>query len=304
MFWRIFFFYIVNTFILGLILRSDDDRLLGSSGANTKASPFVLAIKEAGVKGLPSVFNAVITIAVISVANSATFGSTRTFQALAQAGMAPRILAYVDKKGRPLTTVALQLAFALLAYINCAPSVGDQFFNWLLALSGVANFFTWGSICLAHIRFRAAWKYSGHEVAELPFRAFAGVIGSYIGLALNIICLIAQFYIAAWPIGEGELSATDRVKGFFSAYLAAPIILILYIIWKVVTITSKDPRVNQRGWRLYLKASEIDVNSGIREGVLRHPDDVAAEIEAKRNRTTGQKAMAPLHAIWEGIFAP
>ncbi|QDS69090.1 hypothetical protein FKW77_010119 [Venturia effusa] len=303
-FWRIFFFYIVNTFILGLILPSDDDRLLGSSGANTKASPFVLAIKEAGVVGLPSVFNAVITIAVISVANSATFGSTRTFQALAQAGMAPKVLAYVDHKGRPLTTVLLQLAFALLAYINCAPSVGDQFFNWLLALSGVANFFTWGSICLAHIRFRSAWKHSGHEVAELPFKAIGGVIGSYVGLGLNIICLIAQFYIAAWPIGEAELTATDRVKGFFSSYLAAPIILVLYIIWKVISVTSKDPRVNHRGWKLYLKTSEIDVNSGIREGVLRHPDDVAAELEAKRTRTTKQKIIAPLHSIWEGIFAP
>jgi amino acid transporter len=303
-FWRIFFFYIVNTFILGLILRSDDDRLLGASGANTKASPFVLAIQAAGVKGLPSVFNAVITIAVLSVANSATFGSTRTFQALAQAGMAPKILAYVDKKGRPLPTVALQLAFALLAFINCAPSVGTQFFNWLLALSGVASFFTWGSICLAHIRFRAAWKYSGHEVAELPFRAFAGVIGSYIGLALNIICLVAQFYVAAWPIGEAKLSATERVKGFFSAFLAAPLIIVLFLVWKLISITSKDERLNHRGWKLYLKAHEIDVNSGIREGVLRHPDDVAAEIEGKRNRTTGQKAMAPFKAIWEGLFAP
>lgn len=196
------------------------------------------------------------------------------------------------------------MAFALLAYINCAPSVGTQFFNWLLALSGVANFFTWGSICLAHIRFRAAWKYSGHDVAELPFRAFAGVIGSYIGLALNIICLIAQFYVAAWPIGEGSMSATDRVKNFFSAYLAAPLIVVLYVIWKAISITSKDERINHRGFKLYLTVSEIDVNSGIREGVLRHPDDVAAENEARRNRTAGQKALAPFRAIWEGLFAP
>jgi yeast amino acid transporter len=38
-FWRIFFFYIVNTFILGLIVKSSDERLLNSSGANTKFSP-------------------------------------------------------------------------------------------------------------------------------------------------------------------------------------------------------------------------------------------------------------------------
>jgi yeast amino acid transporter len=194
----VFFFYIVNTFILGLLVRSDDSRLLNSSGANTKYSPFVIAIENAGVKGLPSVFNAVITIAVLSVANSSTFGSTRTFQALAQQGMAPKILAYVDNKGRPLATVFLQLAFALLAFINEAPNVGNQFFNWLLALSGVQNFFVWGSICLAHIRFRKAWAAAGHSVDELPFTAIAGVWGSYIGLSLNIICLIAQLYIAVW----------------------------------------------------------------------------------------------------------
>jgi amino acid transporter len=63
---------------------SDNEDLLNASGANTKYSPFVIAIQLAGVKGLPSVFNVVITIAVLSVANSCTFGSTRTFQALAQ----------------------------------------------------------------------------------------------------------------------------------------------------------------------------------------------------------------------------
>jgi amino acid transporter len=197
-FFRIFFFYIVNTFILGLIVPSNDERLLNSSGANTKFSPFVIAIKMAGIKGLPSVFNVVITIAVLSVANSATFGSTRTFQALAQQGMAPKIFAYVDKKGRPLTCVALQLAFALLAFVNEDKEVGNKFFNWLLALSGLQSFFTWGSICLAHIRFRRAWARQGHTVDELPFAAALGVWGSYIGLFLNIICLVAQFYVAAW----------------------------------------------------------------------------------------------------------
>jgi amino acid transporter len=72
----------------------------------------------AGVKGLPSVFNAVITISVISVANSATFASTRTLQALALRGMAPKFLAYVDKKGRPIPTIVLQLLFGLLAFVN------------------------------------------------------------------------------------------------------------------------------------------------------------------------------------------
>jgi amino acid transporter len=300
----VFFFYIVNTFILGLLVPSDNPNLLNASGANTKYSPFVIAIQLAGVKGLPSVFNTVITIAVLSVANSCTFGSTRTFQALAQQGMAPKILAYVDKNGRPLTTVGLQLIFALLAFINEAPGVGDQFFNWLLALSGVQNFFTWGSICLAHIRFRLAWKKAGHTVDELPFSAIAGIWGSYVGLFLNVICLVAQFYVAAFPIGEGELSSTDRVKGFFSSFLAAPLVLALYLIWKIYSALSKDPRINQRGWKPYLKIGEIDVDHGIREGILRTEDEVAAIKEKRAARTPLDKILAVPLGLWYNLFKP
>jgi yeast amino acid transporter len=197
-FWRITFFYVVNLFILGLIVPSSSEFLLDSSGANTKASPFVVAIQMAGVKGLPSVFNAVITIAVISVANSATYASTRTIQAMATQGMAPKFLAYVDKQGRPVPTVILQLLFGLLAFINEASDTGGIIFGWLLALSGIANFFVYGSICLAHIRFRSAWKLNGHSIDELPYRASFGVIGSYIGVLLNFLCLAAQFYVALW----------------------------------------------------------------------------------------------------------
>lgn len=63
-------------------------------------------------------------------------------QALALAGMGPEFLTYVDKKGRPIWSVLVQLAFGLLAYIQDAnATAADDFFTWLLALAGVANFF-------------------------------------------------------------------------------------------------------------------------------------------------------------------
>lgn len=194
-FWRITTFYVLSLFIVGLILPSDDPDLLGSSGANTKASPFVLAIQMAGVKGLPSVFNAVITISVISVANSCTFASTRTMQALAVRGMGPKFLMYTDKKGRPIWCIVIQIIFGFLAFINEA-SVGSTVFTWLLSLSGLSYFFVWGSICLSHIRFRHGWKVQGHTLDELPYQASFGVVGSYFGFGLNVIALIATFYVA------------------------------------------------------------------------------------------------------------
>jgi len=84
--WRIAIFYIVNLFLVGLIVPANSV-LYQSEGSSSRHSPFVIAIELAGIKALPSVFNAMILISVISVANSCTFASTRTFQALAQNGV-------------------------------------------------------------------------------------------------------------------------------------------------------------------------------------------------------------------------
>jgi amino acid transporter len=71
--------------------------------------------------------------------------------------MGPKLFAYIDSKGRPLMVTLLQLLFGCLAFINLDKDGGGNIFNWLLALSGLSSFFIFGSIAIAHIRFRAAW---------------------------------------------------------------------------------------------------------------------------------------------------
>jgi amino acid transporter len=56
----------------------------------------------------------------------------------------------------------------------------------------------WVSICLDHIRFRAAWITQGFTLAQSPYRAPCGVYGSYIGLFTNMLCLAAIFYNALY----------------------------------------------------------------------------------------------------------
>lgn len=265
-FWRISLFYVVSLFIMGLIVPSDDSNLSGASGGNTKYSPFVNAIKLAGIKGLPSVFNAVITISVISVANSCTFASTRTIQALCVKGMGPAAGAKVDKHGRPYIALIFSLAFGFLAYLNELSS-GGQIFTWLLSLSGLSNFFTWGSINLAHIRFRTAWYRNGRTTDDLPFAAMFGVIGSYIGLTLNILCLIAQFYVALWPIG-----GKPEAKAFFESYLGFPIIMLFYIGYKVY----------YNDWSLCVDLNTIDIDAGRRGYDKETFDAEMAEERAER----------------------
>jgi amino acid transporter len=90
--------------------------------------------------------NVVILISVVSIGLSCVYGGSRTLTALSQQGYAPKMFSYIDRSGRPLPSVILCLAFGGLAYITLA-SQGSVVFDWLLALSGLAALFTWGSIC-------------------------------------------------------------------------------------------------------------------------------------------------------------
>jgi amino acid transporter len=274
--WRLAIFYIINLFLVGLIVPSDSP-LYSAEGSTSRHSPFVIAIQLAGIKYLPSIFNAVILISVMSVANSCTYGSTRTMQALAANGMGPKLFTYIDRHGRPISVIVLQLLFGCLAFINLAPNGGD-IFNWLLALSGLSVLFIYGSIALAHIRFRRAWAAHGHSLDELPFKAALGVWGSWVCLLINVLALIAQFYVALYPVGGPNLDP----KTFFQSYLAGPFLIILYLIWKVY---SWFKRPEDRP--LYVKIKNIDIYSGMRQDQLRIsgadvPEDQRHYVEEKR----------------------
>lgn len=248
--WRILIFYIVSLFLVGLIVPYTEPRLVdGASSYDARASPFVIAIDYGQIKVLPDIFNAVILVSVLSVGNSAVYGASRTLCGLAQAGQAPKIFAYIDREGRPLPSVVLSLAMGCLAFIIYAAESGTVF-NWLLALSGLSSIFSWGSLCACHIQFRRAWKYNGHTLEELPWKSPVGMVGAWFGFLFNVLVVIFQFYIAAFPIGEGEESPNDRVYSFFLNFLAVPVVLAFYIVWKIWTRAD------------FVKVEDMDITTG------------------------------------------
>ncbi|MCJ1431682.1 glyceraldehyde-3-phosphate dehydrogenase 1 [Xylographa pallens] len=252
-FWRICLFYIVSLTLVGLLVPYTDHRLIGaSSDYDAHASPFVIAIANAGIQVLDSVMNVVIMIAVLSVGNSSVYGSSRTLAALAEQKQAPKIFAYIDKRGRPLVAIIFASSLGLLAYVAASPNQ-DAAFTWMVALSGLSSIFTWGSICLSHIRFRKAWKMQGHSLDELAFLSQAGVIGSWLGFALNCLVLVAQFWTGFAPVGYAENTTSENVQNFFQAYLAAPIVLAFYIPYKLYY---KTP---------FMRCVDMDLQTGMRE---------------------------------------
>lgn len=269
-FWRICLFYIVSLTLVGLLVPYTDRRLIGQSTSDAKASPFVIAIKDAGITGLDSVFNVVIMISVLSVGNSAVYGSSRTLAALAEQGQAPSWLGYIDRQGRPLKAIGVASAFGFLAFL-AASNKEDEAFVWMQALSGLSSIFTWGSICLAHIRFRKAWRVQGHSLDELAFRSQAGVVGSWIGFIFNVLVLAAQFWTGFSPVqpryGPAIEGTSALVQNFFQAYLAVPVLLVCYVGYKVVYRTP------------FMRCKDMDVKTGVRELNL---GELLAEEEVER----------------------
>ncbi|KAI0548606.1 putative amino acid permease [Xylaria curta] len=273
-FWRITLFYVVALTLIGLLVPYNESRLLLNEDIPAMASPFVIAIENAGIDVLPSVMNVVILIAVLSVGNSSVFGSSRTLAALADQNQAPRILSYVDRKGRPLVAIMVSSSVGFLAYLADLEQEGEVL-DWLVAISGLSSIFTWASICLAHIRFRQAWAAKGHKVSSLAFRSQVGVIGSWLGLIINILILIAQFWIGAWPVGYDQKSPRELAKSFFLVYLAAPIVVIFFLGHYFWHKTS------------FIRVADMDVDTGRRDFNL--PILIAQEREERKSWPTWKK---------------
>ena len=73
---RIIVFYICGVFVVGLLVPSNDPKLI-LGGSDASASPFVIAIERAGIKALPSIINVVLVSAAWSAGTSDLYTSSR-----------------------------------------------------------------------------------------------------------------------------------------------------------------------------------------------------------------------------------
>ncbi|KAG4436123.1 hypothetical protein IFR05_008402 [Cadophora sp. M221] len=230
---------------------------------------------ECKVHGLPSIFNAVILIAVLSVANSSIYGSSRVLSAMADAGLAPKAFAYVDMKGRPLRCFYLAALFGLLAYLVELKEQAAVFF-WLLALCGLSSIISWTSICITHLRFRKALAAKNVPLEALPFRSPLGETGTWVGLICNIFIIIVQFLTAVFPVGwdgwpahhgvaeTGHMASHLRAKNFFSSFMAFPLLAIFYLCLKCLKGTRVVGVTWESWFRVHVREPRIVWGAGTR----------------------------------------
>src|SRR5699024_2423013 len=124
------FFYILAALAIGVICPSSDSRLT-NGGAGAGSSPFVVAIKNAGIPALDHIVNAAILTSAWSAGNSFLYMSSRSLYSLSVSGNAPSIFKTCNRWGVPYLAVLVSALFSALAYLSVGNS-SSVVFNWLV----------------------------------------------------------------------------------------------------------------------------------------------------------------------------
>ncbi|KAL3440655.1 amino acid permease/ SLC12A domain-containing protein [Aspergillus insuetus] len=235
-FWRILIFYFLSVLIIGLNIPYNYP---GLSDKQVKTSPFTIIFQMTGTRAAGSVMNAVIMTSVISAGNHALFAGARLLYTLALAGHAPRPFARLNRQDVPWIAVLGTALVSGLCFGSSKIGAG-QLWLWLQNIVGVSNQLSWIAIGITSIRFRHALEVQ-EKTHLLPFRNYTYPVGPWVCIIFNGFIILVQGWRCFSPI----FSPVD----FVSYYVELPVMLIMYVGWKVLKKTK------------YVRSEEMDLDT-------------------------------------------
>lgn len=164
---RVATFYVLAVLVVGMLVSSDDPRLDDQSGTAAQ-SPFVIAASAAGLKGVPSVVNAVVITSAWSSSNQALLSGTRVLYGLALKRQAPRVFLRTTPWGVPYVCVLLFTAFMFLAFMSLSENALTVFW-WLVDLTACGVLVSWITVLANHSRLMLAMRSQGIPLSRLPW---------------------------------------------------------------------------------------------------------------------------------------
>ncbi|MED3692270.1 amino acid permease [Peribacillus butanolivorans] len=229
-FWRIFLFYILAIFVIGLIVPYTNSSLQGHT---IMVSPFTMVFEKVGLAFAASVMNAIILTAVLSAGNSSLYVTSRMLYSMANEGLAPRIFGKLNKRGVPIWGLVVTSLVGMLAFF--ASIFGDGvIYIWLMNAVGVTGFIFWLGIAASHYRFRKAYIAQGFSLDDLPYLSKWFPFGPIFSFVLCFSVLLAQNYQAF--IGDHIEWAS-----VIASYLGIPLFLVMWLGYKFIKKTKVIP---------------------------------------------------------------
>jgi len=121
---RFAIFFIGSALCVGIVIPYNETTLLDimagkSGGAGTAAaSPYVIAMRNLGITGLPHLTNALLCTSIFSAGNAYTYYGSRSLYSLALEGHAPKFLRKCTKAGVPMYCLMVTSLFPFLGFLN------------------------------------------------------------------------------------------------------------------------------------------------------------------------------------------
>lgn len=240
---------------ISILVPADSPQLFGSSGV--AASPFVIALNEAGITGLPDFLNAVILVAVASIAAESIFIASRMLRFMSHQNLIPQWFAQVDSRGRPRWSIAVTVLAAIaLTYCNLSAG-GIEVFTWLSQIASTGYFMVWVVVAIISFRFRAALKAQNDQLLNERY-AWPCSLWPLPPILLLTCCSLytaCSIYLGLYPIGSDHPSAYS----FFQYLIGLLLIVFSAIGYKIIFRTKlRDPAtVDLKTGRRPLSEEEI-----------------------------------------------
>lgn len=255
-FLRVGLLYLGCVACLGLTIPSMHPDL-AQAGHGAKFSPFALSARTAGVPGLAHFYTAMIVAALMSMANTSVFCTSRALQALCAKGCGPATLAKVNSRGIPAWAQVVTLSAGLAAFVTAAPG-GELVFDWLLSIASTFCFYIWIAICLSHIRCRRAMARKEIGTRSLEFKSPFGVYGSYFTIAFASFALIANPLCSVLTIEGSPVTVESAIRENIG-------MIVPWLLWgfhSLYSVRKSRKDGNKPGWTLFRPIEEVDVNTG------------------------------------------
>jgi L-asparagine transporter-like permease len=148
-------------------------------------------LRTIGIPGSASVMNFVVLTAAITAANSSIYLVSRTLFSLARAGMIPKTLGAVNKRGVPVNALAIA-GIGLLLAVVIQTRLQSSAYIWFIGVALFGALFCWLMIFVTHVAFRRAWARPGSP--PLAYRSRFGEKGSLLGAVVMLAILVSTWW--------------------------------------------------------------------------------------------------------------
>ncbi|KAF2821172.1 hypothetical protein CC86DRAFT_359866 [Ophiobolus disseminans] len=224
-------FFILGALCVGIVIPSNDPELLDVLTAGEKsaaASPYVIAMKNLKIGGLPHLVNALLITSIFSAGNTYTYCATRSLYSLAIEGRAPKFLRKCTKNGVPIYCFIVVMFFPFLSFLQLSDNA-SKVLTWLtniVTAGGVINFIT---MLITYLCFFRACKAQGLDRKTLPYCGYFQPYGTYIALVFEIVVVFVY--------GYSTFTAGFSIESFFTYYTMLILAPIFFCSWKLIKKT-------------------------------------------------------------------